>query len=251
MSTKAVWPDGYDKLVLDTVDSTMNEAQRHLSALSGAISHPLWIMSHRQTAGRGRRGRAWTDPTGNFAATLMMRLDEPPAQIALRSFVAALALHDALSEATGLEQGFALKWPNDVLLNGGKLSGILLETLAPNMLALGIGVNLRSAPPSEPDAAFAPVSLYEETGLRIGVDDFFPYLVSGFARWEDRLRTYGFDPIRTAFLSKAVRLGEEIEARTMRNTTRGVFETIDETGALVLSTPQGRVAVPAADIYFP
>ena len=123
----------------------MLEAARRLPDLRG----PTWILALRQTAGRGRRGRAWTDPAGNFAATLVMRLDEPPARLALRSFVAALALHDALAAATGLPQGFALKWPNDVLLNGGKLSGILLESPGAGVLALGIGVNLRHAPEAD------------------------------------------------------------------------------------------------------
>lgn len=246
--TKLDWPQGYDRLVLPEVDSTMNEAQRRLPALEG----PIWISTLRQTAGRGRRGRAWSEPAGNFAATLLIRIEEPPARLALRSFVAALALHETLTDLTGLgREAFALKWPNDVLLNGGKLSGILLETLAPNVLALGIGINLRSAPPSHPDAGFAPVSLRDETGLRLTPDQVLDALAPRFARWEERLRTYGFEPLRTAFLAQVARLGEPIVARTMNDSQTGVFETIDETGALILRTAKGPIPVPAADIFFP
>lgn len=233
--------------MLAETDSTMLEAQRRLSGLKG----PTWILALRQTAGRGRRGRAWTDPAGNFAATLIQRLDEPPARLALRSFVAALALHEALSDLTHLPGALVLKWPNDVLLNGGKLSGILLESLGQGALALGIGVNLRAAPPAEPGAAFAPVSLRHETGIDLAPERLLAHLAPAFERWEHRLTTYGFEPVRHAFLARVARLGQPLIARTQRDEVQGMFETIDDTGALVLRTAQGRVAIPAADIFFP
>ena len=248
MSTDApAWPDGTQRVVLAEVDSTNAEALRRLPTLTG----PTWILGLRQTAGRGRRGRAWTDPEGNFAATLALRLAEPPARLALRSFVAALALHDALVAVTGMPQGFALKWPNDVLLNGGKLSGILLESAGDGGLALGIGVNLRAAPPADEGAAFPPVSLRAETGLTVTPHLLLDHLAPAFADWDARLVTYGFDPLRRAFLQRVARLGQPLIARTLRDEIHGRFDDIDETGALVLQTAQGRVTVPAADIFFP
>ena len=241
------WPSGYDRVVLDEVDSTNAEAQRRAAELAGRH----WILARRQTAGRGRRGRAWTDPPGNFAASLVMRLDAPPAQMALRSFVAGLALHDALVGLTGLAGAFALKWPNDVLLNGGKVAGILLESGAGGLLIVGIGVNLRAAPPNGPDAMFPPVALRVETGHDIAPERLLDHLAPAFARWEDRLRDQGFAPLRAAFLQRAARLGDRIRARTHTAEFEGRFETIDSTGALVLSTPDGPVTVPAADIFFP
>ena len=247
-----VWPDGYGLRILDEVDSTLSEAARIAPALAG----PEWIMARRQTAARGRRGRGWVMPEGNLACTLVLRPDGPADQLALRSFVAALALYDACVDVTGRTDGFALKWPNDVLLNGGKLAGILLESAgqsgAVTHLAIGIGVNLVEAPPSDQVEATAvrPVSLMSETGTLASPEDFLVFLAAGFARYDAQLVTYGFAPIRTAWLARAARLGEVITARTTREQTTGTFETVDETGNLVLLTPRGRVAIPAAEVYF-
>jgi BirA family transcriptional regulator, biotin operon repressor / biotin---[acetyl-CoA-carboxylase] ligase len=246
LSASPDWPAGWGRLILDEVDSTNAEALRR-GADPGA---PLWILARRQTGGRGRRGRAWADPPGNFAATLALRCGDPPARLALRSFVAALALHDALQGLTGLGPALRLKWPNDLLLNGGKLSGILLEGDGQGLLAVGIGVNLRHAPPADPDAAFAPVALRPATGFDPGAEGLLTHLAPAFARWEGRLAADGFAPLRAAFLDRAARLGDSIIARTMTETVTGRFETLDDTGALVLATAQGRRVIPAADIHF-
>jgi BirA family biotin operon repressor/biotin-[acetyl-CoA-carboxylase] ligase len=170
--------------------------------------------------------------------------------------VAAVALADALAAVIGPGTTIALKWPNDVLLNGGKVAGILLESAgqggAVSHLAIGIGVNLAEAPPAaavEPGAQM-PVSVLGETGIRIAPEDFLIPLASAFDRWERRFRTYGFAPIRTAWLARAARIGQPITARTARETITGTFETIAEDGALVLATSQGRRVIPAADVYF-
>ena len=137
--------------LLDTVDSTNAEAARMAPHLAG----PLWILAGAQTAGRGRRARAWASPRGNFHATLALQPREPADRVALRSFAAALALRDAFVALTDLPQSFALKWPNDVLLNGGKVAGILLESSGAGQgvqhLSIGIGVNLIAAPRSPVD----------------------------------------------------------------------------------------------------
>ena len=246
------WPDGYGRRILQSVDSTLNEAARIAPELGG----PEWILAHAQTAARGRRGRAWANPTGNLAATLVMRPAEDPARVALRSFVAALALFDACVEVTGRPEGFALKWPNDVLLNGGKLAGILLESAgqgtAMAYLAIGVGVNLALAPDAgdvEP-GAMRPVSLLSETGADVDPETFLTHLAAAYDRYERQFTAYGFDPIRRAWLARAAKLGETITARTTTSETTGTFKTIDEQGNLVLKTPKGVVSIPAADIFF-
>jgi len=170
--------------------------------------------------------------------------------------VAALALNEALVQATGRPESFALKWPNDVLLNGGKVAGILLETAGIGSgvthLAIGIGVNLSAAPDvaGVETGAFRPVALAGETGVAIAPEAFLDLLAAAYARFEAQFVTYGFAPIREAWLARAARLGEEITARTMRDAATGTFETIDNAGNLILNTATGRQAISAADIFF-
>lgn len=243
----ANWPAGVARHVFDQIDSTLSEAARMAPDLAGSA----WIMAVEQTAARGRRGRAWSTPRGNFAGTLIMPRPDSPSDAALRSFVASLALYDACVEVSGVSDPFALKWPNDVLLNGGKLAGILLETLGDH-LVIGIGVNLAHAPDAaevEPGAV-TPVSLRGALGVEVSPERFLDHLAAAFDRYETQMTTYGFAPIRTAWLDRAARLGEVVTARTMRDETQGVFEDVDATGNLILRTPKGRVAIAAADVYF-
>lgn len=246
------WPDGVDVRIHDSIDSTMTEAAR----LAPSVLQPTWVFAHRQTAAKGRRGRPWAMPPGNFAASLILRPEGPPAQAALRSFVAALALQDAFVAATGRAEGLALKWPNDVLLNGGKVAGILLESLGSGArvdhLIIGVGVNLAGAPaPDQVEpGAVTPVSLLSETGTAIAPRDFLDLLAAAFAKYEAQFTAYGFAPIRTAWLANAARLNRPVTARTGNSETKGIFRDIDETGNLILDTPQGRRAIAAADIFF-
>ena len=241
-----------DRLILPETDSTMAEGARQAAAFTA----PTWICALAQTAGRGRRGRAWAMPAGNFAASLVMRPAGPPAQAVLRSFVAALALRDALVAVTGRAEVFTLKWPNDVLLNGGKLAGILLESSGAagrvDALVIGIGVNLAATPDTAllEAGALAPVSLLGETGITITPEDFLTHLAQHFARWEAQFTTHGFGPIRSAWLKNAARIGQNITARMMRDEITGTFVEIDTQGQLVLETPKGRQTIAAADIFF-
>lgn len=246
------WPAGYGLIHLAEVDSTNAEAARRAPELAG----PVWILADHQSAPRGRRGRAWVNPPGNLATTLVCRPVGGPDLMALRSFVAALALYDTFIALTARAQSFALKWPNDVLLNGGKVAGILLESMGAggrvDAMAVGIGVNLVAAPESaqvEPGAV-VPVNLLSETGVQVSSQDFLAHLAPAYARYETQLVTYGFAPIREAWLARAAKLGEIITARTAGHETIGTFETVDANGQLVLSTPKGRQAIAAADVFF-
>jgi BirA family biotin operon repressor/biotin-[acetyl-CoA-carboxylase] ligase len=251
MTGPAPWPAGYDRRLLASVDSTMAEAARVAPGLAG----PTWLLALEQTAARGRRGRAWRNPAGNFAATLVLRPSGDLGQAALRSFVASLALHDALAAVSGRAEALALKWPNDVLLGGGKVAGILLESLhvaGAVHLAIGIGVNLRAAPAAaevEPGAV-APVDLLSMTGADVSPEAFLDALAAAYAAHEARFVTYGFAPIRTAWLARAARRGETITARTSRDTHTGRFADVDNQGQLVLDTGTGRLAIPAGDVFF-
>lgn len=248
MSTD-LWPEGYDRIVLKTIDSTNAEAAR----IAKGLDRPTWIMAHEQTTARGRRGRMWSNPKGNFAGTLVMRPGGQPAWAALRSFLAANALYETLALYVSREK-LALKWPNDVLLDERKVAGILLETTgspkAVDWLAIGFGVNLIEAPPPAADAVVPPVSLREISGETVGPDEFLTMLAGHYATEESILERLGFEPIRQDWLERAARLGEEITARTGTKSVRGIFDTIDDEGRLVLITGTGPVRISAADVYF-
>lgn len=219
--------------------------------LAASTSFPHWILALDQTAGHGRRGRAWKSPAGNFAATYLMFPTEPPALVALRSFVASLALYDAFVAVTGRAEAFALKWPNDVLLNGGKVAGILLEG-GERHLSIGIGVNLVAAPARSEveEGATPPVDLASETGARVSPEEFLDVLAPAYARYEAQFTTYGFGPIREAWLARAAKLGQPIRARTMTDEHHGTFDTVDAFGNLILRTSSEKLTIPAAEVFF-
>lgn len=240
------WPAGYDRLILDEVDSTNEEARRRAPA-----ARPLWIAVRRQTAGRGRQARNWVSPAGNLAATLLIGRDEAPAALATLSFHASLALADLLGHFAP-DAEIATKWPNDALLNGRKAAGILLENFGPGgghaaNLAIGIGINLAHHPdPAE--TRWPPTSLLAETGRAPGFDEALEVLAARLDHW---LAAGDFRAIRPAWLARAAHLGERIEARLPRETVTGIFEDVDADGTLVLRTPQGSRRITAADIHFP
>ncbi len=247
-----LWPEGVERAIYETLGSTNAEAiHRAAEGLRG----PKWFLTREQTQSRARRGRSWGSGTGNFSASLLIRPEGGSEQAVLRSFIAALALREALVEICGREDIFTLKWPNDVLLNNRKLAGILLEggmDASGSYLCIGIGVNLTSEPDAEyiEKGALAPVSLSSVIGTKIDPVDFLTPLAVAFARWESQFLQYGFTPIRTAWLQHATRLGEVITAKLIDRTEVGIFETVDETGAIVLRTSKGLLHLPAADIYF-
>ncbi|QJF50868.1 biotin--[acetyl-CoA-carboxylase] ligase [Roseobacter ponti] len=247
-----VWPQAYGRYVKDAVGSTLDEGMR----MAASHTAPFWVMAHRQTAARGRRGRPWSMPEGNFAATLMLRPEGAPGHVALRSFVMSLALYQAFIAVTGKPELFALKWPNDVLLNGGKVAGILLESAGrggqADLLALGVGVNLVSAPGRDEveEGAVLPVSLAAETGVSIGPEDFLLHLAAAYAVLEEQFTHFGFAPVRIAWLAHAARLGEVITARTGQDERTGTFEDVDGDGNLMLRTATGVTRVAAADVFF-
>jgi BirA family transcriptional regulator, biotin operon repressor / biotin---[acetyl-CoA-carboxylase] ligase len=243
---------GAGRISLPEIDSTNAEGFRQAPALQG----PTWIVAGFQTSGRGRRARPWVSPAGNFHGTLVLKPADAPEVVALRSFAAALALRDSLVSLTGLPASFTLKWPNDVLCNGGKLAGILLESAGlcgPDpVLCIGFGVNLIAAPDPEmvEPGAVPPVSLLQETGLRITPQAFLDALAPAYDQWEARFIAQGFAPLRAAWLAHAAHLGEPIRARTGTETREGVFETIDSVGNLILRMSHGPVAIAAAEVFF-
>ena len=249
MSAQLQWPSPYGRIHFATIDSTNEEARR---LAERGEPGPVWIQADVQTAGRGRRGRAWDSPTGNLAATLFLRPDKAPSECAQLSFVAALAVSDALALlAPGIE--VKLKWPNDVLANGRKVAGILLESSSAgsekaSWLAVGIGVNLACFPE---ETEFPATSLVALGAKAPSTDHALTALAAAFAKWYEAWCERGFFSIRDGWLTRAAGLGTRIRARLQNEEISGVFEGIDDHGALILRPNESRVRVIAAgDVFF-
>ena len=245
------WPANVGHFPFAEVTSTLDVAREK----AGQVASPTWITATRQTASRGRRGRPWVAPVGNFYGTLMVPCSDPMLA-SLRSFVAALALRDALGAVMGEGPKLELKWPNDVLLNSGKVAGILLESLTVQGqmwgVAVGIGVNLNASPDiaQVEERAVVPVNIKGESGADVTPDVFLKLLAPAFAKWDAQLMTFGFTPIRNSWLEDAARLGETITARLPNEEITGRFETVDENGYLILNTAKGLRSIAAADVFF-
>jgi BirA family biotin operon repressor/biotin-[acetyl-CoA-carboxylase] ligase len=241
------WPQGYGRVRYEELDSTNSEARRRAEA--GEIG-PLWISAARQTAGRGRRGRVWETAAGNLAATLLLQPQVQASIIGQLSFVAALATAEMAAHFAP-SIAITVKWPNDVLAEGKKLAGLLLEggsDAKGRWLAIGIGVNLASFPEG---TEFPATSLAQLGIAPPSSEEALTILAARFAHWYDAWMKDGFEIVRSAWLARASGLGSPIRARLANHETHsGVFEGIDEGGALLLNE-QGHVrAIAAGEVFF-
>src|SRR5437016_4219450 len=248
---------GYRLTAFDQTGSTNAEA---MARARDGERGPIWFVTSEQTAGRGRRQRAWIAPRGNLASSILEVMDVPPATAATLGFAAGLALERALQKLSveaNLRRGsdllkFALKWPNDVLAERQKLSGILLEAeaVAGNRLAVvvGIGTNVIAAPEDTPTPATSLAAL----GVHVGGEELFAALSDAWVEFRgiwDNGR--GFAEIRTLWLERAAGLGEKVAIQTGNSTLEGTFDTIDEAGCLIVRTADGRrMPVAAGEVYF-
>ena len=243
-------------VVFDEIDSTNAEARRRAEA---GETGPLWLTAGVQTAGRGRRGRVWETASGNLAATYLSTTPKPPAEAAQVSFVAALAACELASaslpmKGRGISTAITLKWPNDLLLNGRKAGGILVESgQRPDGLwvAVGIGINLALAPEPAPDAAIVPTSFRAEGVEPPSPLDALAILDRAFRDWLAVWNTEGFPPIAAAWTARAHGLGQSCTARLPAETVIGTAEGLDSDGALRLRLEGGTVRrITAGDVFF-
>ena len=247
---------GYKLAAFERIGSTNTEAIE--SARAGERG-PIWFVTSEQTAGRGRRQRAWIAPRGNLAASILEVIDIPPSVAATLGFVAGLAEQAALetvSVEAALRLGlgrprYALKWPNDVLANGKNLVGVgreaepISDRLA---VVVGIGTNVVAAPEGTPMPAVSLAAL----GVQISAEELFAALSDAWVEfrgiWDDGR---GVAEIRRLWLERAAGLGERVAIHTGSATLDGIFDTIDDTGCLIVRTAEGRrVPVAAGDVFF-
>ena len=238
-------------LVLDEVESTLDEARRRASA----SDEPCWIVALKQTHGRGRRGREWQAPAGNLSLTGYAFHQGPMAALPQLSFVAALAAHDAAasfcSQPTDLAK-LLLKWPNDLLFGGRKLAGLLLESGrgfgGRDWVSVSIGMNLIGAPQAE------TIDLAAATLAEMGVPPTPNDAAQVFARrFVSRLNIFaeeGFAAIRAQWLERASGLGQGIVVRLPDQSLTGNFKGLNEDGGLLLQLADGgERVITAGDVF--
>lgn len=239
-------------LLLEQTDSTNAEARRRAEA---GETGPLWIVARRQTAGRGRRGRTWESEGGNLFATLLHLTRQPPAQAAQVTFVAALAVAD-LIDACAPPSLVTIKWPNDVMVAGAKVAGVLVESGAHETgglwLAVGIGVNLAHAPEVTERPATALVHhLRGDVAAPPNIEAAAGKLAETFAVWMDRWESLGFQPILDAWQARTPGLDGPAVARLGRETVEGQAEGVAPDGALRLRLADGSLRlISAGDVFF-
>jgi BirA family biotin operon repressor/biotin-[acetyl-CoA-carboxylase] ligase len=236
---------------VETFDVLSSTSDLCMARARAGEQGPLWIMAHEQTAGRGRLGRVWSSPRGNLHASCLI-VDETPSRIAPQmGFVAGLALIDAL-RALAPQVVFALKWPNDVLASGAKLAGVLVEgtTLADGRFALVIGFGANCA--HHPEGLAYRATDLAALGRPCAPEDALVRLTHSFARRRAQwAQGAGFADLRADWLACAAGLGATIDVRQGERLLRGTFETLDAEGRLILSGPNGRVALEAGDVFLP
>jgi BirA family biotin operon repressor/biotin-[acetyl-CoA-carboxylase] ligase len=224
----------------ERIGSTSDEAKR--LAAEGA-PHGTVVHADEQVAGRGRLGRTWFSPAGNLYLSVILRLNVPPERGGELSFLAALAVSDAVNGLLPKQVRATLKWPNDVLVQDGKIAGILVEQVG-DVRILGMGLNIIEAPRNAP---YKTATLVSAGGIG-SVEGARDILLERLGFWLDTWTEEGFWPIRQAWLSRAHPIGTPLRASLGGRTEEGTFAGLDEDGALLLDTDQGRKRIIAGDV---
>ncbi|HET8995066.1 MAG TPA: biotin--[acetyl-CoA-carboxylase] ligase [Acetobacteraceae bacterium] len=230
----------FDVRLHERIGSTNDEARR--LALEGAASGTV-VCADEQTTGRGRQARHWFSPPGNLYFSLLLRPDVPSARLPELAFVSALAVADTADALLPPSIRASLKWPNDVLVKGAKVAGILLEQVG-DALVVGVGLNILHAP----ERASYQVTTIAACGGLATVDGARAILLDRMARQLQTWEEDGFAPIRAAWLVRAHPVGAALRVTLEGRSLSGHFAGLDQDGALLLDMPEGRRRVVAGDV---
>ena len=244
-------PAAFHLVALDSVGSTNDEARRLAEEGAG---HGTIVWAGEQTKGRGRQGRPWTSPRGNLYVSVILRPDCALSEAAQLSFVSCVALGEAISALAGSRVEVTYKWPNDVMFNGKKGVGLLLESKTapdgkPAWIIVGMGTNIEHFPD---DARYPASSLRREGAPPTLVPaPLLEDLARQLETWLEVWRTRGFADVRSAWKQRVQGLGRTIEVRLPAESLSGVFEDLDHGGALILRLEDGRTRTITAGDVFP
>lgn len=210
----------------------------------------LVVLAERQAAGRGRHGRVWQSPPGNLYVSLLLRPHRPTTELASLSLVIGLSLADTLAELAAGRFRPQLKWPNDLLVDGAKLAGVLLETslageAAPVVVA-GMGVNITNSPTGTDYPATCLAALGVELTADALLQAFLLRFAADYAGWQEA----GFAALRERWLARAQGLGETVRVRVGQSLVEGRLASLDPAGRLVLETARGRRLLDAGELFF-
>jgi BirA family transcriptional regulator, biotin operon repressor / biotin---[acetyl-CoA-carboxylase] ligase len=246
MNREATDLAGVRHVTYETLGSTNAEA---LARARAGERSPLWISAVRQEAGRGRRGNSWISPPGNLYASLLLIEPSPQAVAPQLSFVAGLALHDAVAEcAPQIGPLLKVKWPNDLLIGGAKVAGILIEGENEGGFAvvIGFGVNCAAHPSDTP----YPATDLATCGAQVAPQSLLSALAGAMQRRLSQWQSgKSFAAIRTDWLKRAAGLGQAITVRLPDREFSGNFEGLDEAGRLLVRGSAGVTAVTAGEVF--
>ncbi len=249
MKSRPKLPPGYRLLCYNSIGSTNDEA-KHLAREGAEEGTLVWALE--QTAGRGRRGRVWSSPRGNLHLSLILRPDCLVGSAAQLGFIAALAVGDALRAILPRIERIAYKWPNDVLIDGRKVAGVLLESETvgcekPSFVVVGVGVNLAASPQG---TEFPASSIMEEGLGEIMPEVMLEKFAAHFRSWNRRWRAEGFAPVRASWLAAAAIVrGEPIRVRLESRALCGRFLDLDHEGSLLLDCAGECRRIAAGEVF--
>jgi len=247
MMNGTVSPALFQHLMLDEVGSTNDEARR--LALSGAAADCFVVSAQSQTSGRGRRGRQWHSPVGNVHMSVLVNIDDQLPVAAQLGFAASIAMVDALRHLLP-ETDFRCKWPNDILLNGKKCAGMLLEAIDQQWLVIGLGVDVH--PLQDAAELLYPIDCLRNHGFNGNAQDVIASFMARFIPLLQSWRATGFLALRQLWLDRAKGIGGPVVVRLDQDTLCGDFLGLDADGALLLQPANGTVRpVHAGDVFFP
>jgi BirA family transcriptional regulator, biotin operon repressor / biotin---[acetyl-CoA-carboxylase] ligase len=237
------------RISFDEIDSTNAEAARRAGA---GDAGPYWLRAGSQSAGRGRRGRGWTSDPGNLFITYLGAFSRAPGDLALLSFATALAVADVADSVIGRPAAL-VKWPNDVMVLGRKIAGILLESGAlgdgRTWIAVGVGINIVSVPEGV-EQPIGALSAFTD-GKPVIADAVEQTLRRRLGYWAGRYEREGFGPLRDAWLARAHGLQAPAVARVGQEEVAGVIRGLSGEGALELELPDGRTRlITAGEVFF-